>query len=41
MMTDDELLAAISAAEESALGTLQGNIASDRADAIARYYGQT
>lgn len=39
-MTDDELLAAISAAEESALGTLQGSIASDRTDALKRYYGE-
>ena len=39
-MTDDELLAAISAAEESALGTMQGSIATDRADAIDRYYGK-
>ena len=39
-ITDDQLLAAISAAEETALGTLQGAISSDRADAIDRYYGK-
>jgi hypothetical protein len=39
-MTDAELLAAISAAEETALGSVQGAITSDRADAIDRYYGK-
>lgn len=39
-MPDEELLAAISAAEEAALGTLQGEIATDRADAIDRYLGK-
>jgi hypothetical protein len=39
-MTDDELLGAISAAEETALGSVQGAISSDRADAIDRYYGK-
>jgi hypothetical protein len=39
-LTDDELLAALDAAEQQALGTLQGEIASDRADAIDRYLGK-
>src|SRR6478752_5786627 len=39
-VSDTELLAAISAAEQTALGTVDGNIASDRADAIDRYLGQ-
>ena len=39
-LTDDELLAAIAAAEQAALGTIQGAISSDRADAIDRYYGK-
>ena len=38
-VSDTELLAAISAAEQTALGTVDGNIASDRADAIKRYLG--
>lgn len=38
-VTDTELLAAIGAAEQTALGTVEGNIASDRADAIQRYLG--
>jgi hypothetical protein len=40
LITDDELLAAIDAAEQQALGTLQGEIASDRADALDRYLGK-
>lgn len=39
-LSDAELLGAISAAEEAALGTIQGDIASDRADAIDRYLGK-
>src|SRR6478752_7117658 len=39
-VSDTELLAAISAAEQTALGTVDGNIASDRADAIKRYLGK-
>jgi hypothetical protein len=40
LISDAELLAAIDAAEQQALGTLQGEIASDRADAIDRYLGK-
>jgi hypothetical protein len=40
LISDDELLAAIDAAEQQALGSLQGEIASDRADAIDRYLGK-
>jgi hypothetical protein len=40
LISDDELLAAIDAAEQQALGTLQGEVASDRADAIDRYLGK-
>lgn len=39
-ITDAELLAAISAAEQTALGAVQGEISSDRSDAIDRYYGK-
>ena len=39
-LTDDELLSAISSAEEMALGSTQGDISSDRAEAIDRYYGK-
>jgi hypothetical protein len=39
-LSDEELLAAISAAEAVAIGATQGDIASDRADAIDRYLGR-
>jgi hypothetical protein len=39
-MTDAELLAAIEASEVQAIGEYHGEIASDRADAIARYLGK-
>ena len=39
-LSDAELLGAISAAEESALGGIQGQVSSDRTDAIKRYYGE-
>jgi len=40
-ITDAELLAAIGAAEESAIGATRGGVTSDRADAIDRYLGKT
>lgn len=40
MLTDAEVLSAISAAEATAFGTVQGDIASDRADAVDRYLGK-
>lgn len=40
-ITDAELLAAIGAAEESAIGATRGGITTDRADAIDRYLGKT
>lgn len=40
LMTDAELLAAISAAEEAAYGGQHGELASDRADATDRYLGK-
>ena len=39
-LSDASLLAAISAAEETALGAVQGQVSADRADAIDRYYGK-
>ena len=39
-LTDDELLAAVDAAESSALGANQSTISTDRADAIDRYLGR-
>lgn len=39
-ISDAELLAAISAAEQTALGATEGEISSDRSDAIDRYYGK-
>jgi hypothetical protein len=39
-MSDDELLAAIDAAEQMALGPTSSEIATDRADAIDRYLGK-
>lgn len=38
-MTDDEVMSAINAEEEMALGAMQGTIASDRSDALNRYLG--
>ena len=39
-ITDEELLAAVDAAESSALGANQSTISTDRADAIDRYLGK-
>lgn len=39
-LSDTDLLAAVSAAEAAALGSQQGDISSDRADAIDRYLGK-
>jgi hypothetical protein len=39
-LTDESLLAAISAAEQQALGGSSGQVATDRADAVSRYYGK-
>ena len=39
-LSDEELLAAIDAAEAVAIGATQGDIATDRADAIDRYLGR-
>ncbi len=39
-LSDEELLAAIDAAENVAIGVTQGDIASDRADALDRYLGR-
>src|SRR5438105_3568286 len=39
-LTDDQLLAAIDAAESDALGSIQGAVSADRADAINRYLGK-
>lgn len=39
-MTDEALLAAISAAEDTAIGSTQGAVSTDRQDAIDRYYGK-
>ena len=39
-MTDEALLQAISAAEETAIGATQGTVSTDRQDAIDRYYGK-
>ena len=39
-LSTDDLLAAISAAEESAIGIANSTIATERADAIARYLGK-
>lgn len=39
-ISDSELIAAIAAAEQQALGATQGTVASDRADAIDRYLGK-
>src|SRR6185436_18282532 len=39
-MSDDELLGAIDSAEALALGTLRGEISTDRADAEDRYLGR-
>ena len=39
-MSDDEVLAAIGAAESSATGSVQGTVSSDRSDALDRYYGK-
>ena len=39
-LSDEELLAAIDAAENVAIGVTQGDIASDRSDALDRYLGR-
>ncbi len=39
-LTDDELLSAVDAAEQEALGPTQSDITSDRADAVDRYLGK-
>lgn len=39
-MTDEAILQAISAAEETAIGATQGTVSTDRQDAIDRYYGK-
>lgn len=39
-LSDEELLSAISSAEQSAIGDIQGTISTDRADAVARYLGK-
>lgn len=39
-LTDAQLLAAIAAAEETALGVVNGQVSTDRADAVSRYYGK-
>lgn len=39
-LSDEELLAAIDAAEAVAIGATQGDIASDRSDAVDRYLGR-
>jgi hypothetical protein len=39
-LSDDELLAAIDAAEQVAIGATQGDISADRSDAVDRYLGR-
>lgn len=39
-ISDAELLAAIDAAEQTALGAVEGQVTIDRADAVDRYYGK-
>lgn len=39
-LSDAQILAAISAAEETALGSVSGAVSADRADAVDRYYGK-
>lgn len=39
-LSDEQLLGAISAAEAAAIGSIKGQVSTDRADALARYLGK-